>query len=268
MKKKIFLILLIIFLLICSLLIRTSVVEPFNNLNNSYTETCRELVEKRDFLRDYVRNLRTPVQDTSNIMRISKEEKRNNMVFQRIFTEKCSTLRDSSDNGISAIDNSGNPVNNSRLAKACRALASVDKYQLEILPDIDVFYVTILLENEDKLDYYLRLINFYTNMMKCPVSNSSRVTLDASENIIDASGNTVNQNTHIKIPRDIGALNTRELALELEKLSPYYLSPDVIRSIIRFIISQEKINELNYTSADFVDSTVNLMNKIKEYYPV
>jgi hypothetical protein len=102
--------------------------------------------------------------------------------------------------------------------------------------------------------------------MKCPIPNSSRVTLDLSENIIDACGNTVNPNTHIRISRDIGALNTRELALELEKLSPYYLSPDVIRYIIRFMISQEKMDYLNDTSADFVVGTVNLMDKIKTYY--
>ena len=260
MKKKILYILLIVILfLICSLLIKKKVTEGFDD---SYLEACRELVAKRNFLRDYVQRLRNPVQNLSNLMKESKIEKRNNMAYQKIFTEKCSTLTPS----IDAVDNTGNPTNNTIKAKACRALASVDKYQLAVLPDIDIFYTTVLIENQDKLDFALRFINFYTNMMKCPISNSSRVTLDLSENIIDACGNTVNKKTHIKISRDIGALNTRELALELEKLSPYYLSPDVVKYIIRFMISQERMDYLNDTSADFVVGTVNLMDKIKDYY--
>jgi len=260
MKKKILYILLIVILfLICSLLIKKKVTEGFDD---SYLEACRELVAKRNFLRDYVQRLRNPVQNLNNLMKESKIEKRNNMAYQKIFTEKCSTLTPS----IDAVDNTGNPTNNTIKAEACRALASVDKYQLAVLPDIDIFYATVLIENQDKLDFALRFINFYTNMMKCPISNSSRVTLDLSENIIDACGNTVNQKTHIKISRDIGALNTRELALELEKLSPYYLSPDVVKYIIRFMISQERMDYLNDTSADFVVGTVNLMDKIKDYY--
>ena len=262
MKKKIFFILIIVALfLICSLLIQKNVIEPFDD---SYFEACRELVTKRDFLRDYVQRLRTPVQNLKTIMTQSRIEKQNNMAFQRIFTEKCSNLTPAVD----ALNSGGNPINITTEARACRALASVDKYQLEILPDIDIFYATVLLENEDKLDYALRFINFYTNMMKCPVPDSSKVTLDVSENIIDASGNTVYQNTHIKISRDIGSLNTREVALELEKLSPYYLSPDVVRYIIRFMISQEKLDYLNDTSADFVLRTTGLMNMIRTYYTI
>jgi len=262
MKKKIFLILIIISLfLICSLLVKKKDIESFN-INNGYLEACKELVDKRNFLRDYVQRLRNPVQNLSNLMAESKIEKRSNLAFQRIFTEKCSTLTPA----IDALDSGGNPINVTTTARACRALASVDKYQLEILPDVDVFYATVLLENEDKLGYALRFINFYTNMMKCPIANSSRVTLDPTENIVSASGNTVNQNTRIQISREFGVLNTRELVLELEKLSPYYLSPDVVRYIIRFMISQEKLDYLNDTSADFVLRTTGLMNKIREYY--
>ena len=262
MKKKIFLILIVVALfLICSLLIKKKGIESFN-INNGYLEACDELVKKRNFLRDYVQNLRRPVQNLSTIMTESRREKQNNMAYQRIFTEKCSTLTPS----IDELDSGGNFRNSSTEARACRALASVDKYQLGLLPEVDVFYATVLLENEDKLGYALRLINFYTNMMKCPIANSSRVTLDASENIVSASGNTVNQNTRIIISRDIGTLNTRELVLELEKLSPYYLSPDVVRYIIRFMISQEKLDYLNDTSPEFVDATKNLMIKIREYY--
>jgi hypothetical protein len=260
MKKKIFFILLIVALFLASsLLIKKKDIEPFNN---GYLEACKELVKKRNFLRDYVQRLRTPVQDLKTIMTQSRIEKQNNMAFQRIFTEKCSNLTPAVDE----LDSSSNFRNNSTIARACRALASVDKYQLEILPDVDIFYATVLLENDDKLTYALKLINFYTNLMKCPIPDSSRVTLDSSENVKDADGNTVNQNTRIEISRDIGSLNTRELVLELEKLSPYYLSPDVIRYIIRFMISQEKLDYLNDTSADFVAEIKRIMDKITTYY--
>ena len=102
--------------------------------------------------------------------------------------------------------------------------------------------------------------------MKCPIPNESKVTFDPTENIIDDSGNVVNPNTHITISRDIGVLDTKRLALELEKLSPYYLSPDVVKFIIRFMISQEKMDYLNDTSADFVDGIKNTMIEIKKFY--
>ena len=262
MKKKLLYILLIIVLfLICSLLIKKKNIEPFNS-DNSYEEACSELVTKRNFLRDYVILLRTPVENLNSLMSSSKDEKINNMAYQRVFTEKCSSLTPPIDIKNAA----GNFSNITRDAEACRALASVDKYQLEFLPNISEFYATVLLENKEKLNEAFKLINFYTNMMKCPIPNESRVTRDVSENIIDPSGNTVNQNTRINISRDIGTVNTQELILELEKLSPYYLSPDVVRYIIKFMISQEKLDYLNDTSADFVLGTVNIMDKIKTYY--
>lgn len=274
MKKKIlFILLLLVVFLISSLVItREGFVNNYEEecsqeiltpiIDNSYQEACKELVAKRNFLRNYIKMIREPVVDLSNTMELSKIEKRNNMAFQRFFTEKCSSLTPS----IDILDASGRSINNSTEAKACRALASVDKYQLELLPNVSEFYATVLLENKEKLNEAFKLINFYTNMMKCSIPNCSRVTRDISENIIDSSGNTVNQNTRINIQRDIGVINSRELSLELEKLSPYYLSPDVVRYIIRFMISQEKLDYLNDTSADFVLGTVNLMNKIKTYY--
>lgn len=274
MKIKILFILLLIVVLLLSSLVVTRE-EYFNNYNevcsgelptqiidNSYQEACKELVTKRNFLRDYVQQIRSPVQELNTTMILSKEEKRNNMAFQRFFTEKCSNLTPS----IDILDSSDRSINNSTTAIACRALASVDKYQLELLPNVSEFYATVLLENKENLNEAFKLINFYTNMMKCSIPNCSRVTRDVSENIIDASGNSVNQNTRINIQRDFGVINSRELSLELEKLSPYYLSPDVVRYIIRFMISQEKLDYLNDTSADFVLGTVNLMNKIKTYY--
>jgi len=39
-----------------------------------------------------------------------------------------------------------------------------------------------------------------------------------------------------------------------------------VKFIIRFMISQEKMDYLNNTSVDFVDGIGNLMTEIKRYY--
>lgn len=266
-KRNIIILIILIILLISTLFMKKEVVEPFQTTRAGYDKACSELVNKRNFLRDYVDKLRAPVQNLSATMVAAKQAKKDNMGYQKTFTKFCSDLRAP----IEAVsDANGNPTNTSNEAKACRALASTDKYQLELLPDIDVFYATVLLENEDRLDYALRYINFYTNMMKCPIPDDSKVTFDPTEKLLvpDACGNLVNPNTHITISRDIGSLDTQRLALELEKLSPYYLSPDVVKFIIRFMISQEKMDYLHDTSSDFVDGIGNLMNEIyKRYYP-
>lgn len=265
-KRNLMILIILIIILISTLFIKKEVVEPFQRSRDGYDEACRELVSKRRFLKDYVRQLREPVQNLSSTMVLAKKAKKDNMGYQNTFADLCLGLTPP----IDAIDSSGRPINISSQAHACRALASTDKYQLELLPDIDVFYATVLLENQDKLDYALRYINFYTNMMKCSIPDDSRVTFDTNEKLLvpDSSGNVVNPNTHITISRDIGDLDTRKLALELEKLSPYYLSPDVVKFIIRFMISEEKMDYLHDTSSDFVNSIGNLMNETyKRYYP-
>ena len=252
MKLKILIILGIIFILIGSLFIKKNTMEAFTD---GYTEACRELTVKRTFLQNYVNNLRMPVQDLSSTMVSAKLAKQENMAFQNIWNNKCSNIQNIE-------------TDQSTRAKACRALASVDKYELALLPDIDEFYATVLLENQDKLDYNLRYLNFYTNLMKCPMSASSKVTFDVSENLLrpDASGNIVNPRTHISISRDVGDLDTRTLSLELEKLSPYYLSPDVVQYIITFMISQQNLDYLHTTSQDYVNGIHNLMGKVGTFY--
>jgi len=252
MKLKILLLLGIIFLLIGSLFIKKNTMEGFTD---GYTEACRELTGKRNFLQSYVGYLRAPIQDLNATMISAKLAKQENMAFQNVWNEKCSSIQDIE-------------TNTSTTAKACRALASVDQYELGLLDDIDQFYASVLLENQDKLDYNLRYLNFYTNLMKCPMPSSSKVTFDASENLLapDASGNIVNPKTHISISRDIGDLDTTTLLLELEKLSPYYLSPDVVQYIISFMISQQNLDYLRTTSQDYVNGIHNLMDKVGTFY--
>ena len=255
--KKIYLILIftIILLLLISLFIKKSVYEGFQ-VRNGYDEACNELIMKRDFLKNYMSKLRMPVQDLSSNMISAKLAKKENMAFQNIWKDKCSSITDLE-------------TSSSSIAKACRALASVDKYELEVLPDIDKFYATVLYANQPRLDYVLKLLNFYTNLIQCRVPNTSLATFDASENlvVIDASRNvfTVSRTNSIDISRDFGDLDTTTLALELEKLSPYYLSPDVVKLIIKFMISQESLEYLKTTSQDYINSNRILMSEIKTF---
>jgi hypothetical protein len=255
-KKYLTLILVIILVLLISLFIKKSISEGFQ-VRNGYDEACNELIMKRDFLKNYMGKLRMPIQDLSSTMVSARLAKKENMGFQNVWKDKCLSIVDLETSTTST-------------AKACRALASVDKYELEVLPDIDKFYATVLFANQPKLDYVLKLLNFYTNLIQCRVPNSSVATFDASENIvvIDASRNvfTVSRTNSINISRDFGDLDTTRLALELEKLSPYYLSPDVVKLIIKFMISQETLEYLKTTSRDYINSNNTLMNKIQEFY--
>ena len=255
-KKYLTLILVIILVLLISLFIKKSISEGFQ-VRNGYDEACNELIMKRDFLKNYMGKLRMPIQDLSSTMVSARLAKKENMGFQNVWKDKCLSIVDLETSTTST-------------AKACRALASVDKYELEVLPDIDKFYATVLFANQPKLDYVLKLLNFYTNLIQCRVPNSSVATFDASENVvvIDASRNvfTVSRTNSVNISRDFGDLDTTRLALELEKLSPYYLSPDVVKLIIKFMISQETLEYLKTTSRDYINSNNTLMNKIQEFY--
>jgi hypothetical protein len=256
--KKIYLILIlaIILLLLISLFIKKSIDEGFQ-VRNGYDEACSELIMKRDFLKSYMGKLRMPIQDLSSTMVSARLAKKENMGFQNVWKDKCLSITDLE-------------TSNSSIAKACRALASVDKYELEVLPDIDKFYATVLYANQPRLDYVLKLLNFYTNLIQCRVPNESRATFDGSENIVvtDVSRNvfTVSRTNTIKISRDFGDLDTSRLALELEKLSPYYLSPDVVRLIIKFMISQETLEYLKTDSRDYINSNNTIMNRIQDFY--
>jgi hypothetical protein len=255
-KKYLILILFLLVVLVILLFIKKNDYERFQ-VRNGYEEACKELLAKRDFLKNYVAQLRMPIQNLSATMVSAKLAKKENMAFQNVWKDKCASIVDLE-------------TNSSSVAKACRILASVDKYELELLPNIDLFYANVLYANQPKLDYVLKLLNFYTNLMQCVVPNSSKVTFDASENSIftDASRNvfTVSRTNSIDISRDFGDLDTTRLALELEKLSPYYLSPDVVKLIIKFMISQETLEYLKTRSQDYVNSNNTLMSKIKEYY--
>lgn len=266
-NKIIFIFIFIIIILCISLFItKNKKNEGFQTqtVSDGYAEACRELIAKRDFLQQYLAQLRMPVQDLSSNMISAKLAKDENMNFQNTFTTLCSNITDLS------ITNGNTFANNTTQAKACRALASVDKYELSILPDVDVFFGNILYANEANIDYVLQILNFYTNLIKCQMPSSSNVTFDVSENLLytDPSGNiyTVPPTNHIDISRDLGDLDTATLALELENLSPYYLSPDVVQYIIKFMISQETLDYLNTTSQDYINSNKTLMTKIQTFY--
>ena len=130
------------------------------------------------------------------------------------------------------------------LTPACIGLASVDAGVFAALPGIDIFYQNLLIGGYD-LDALLQQLNIYSKLLNCP--------------------NNTNNN-EIDIDRDIGVVDTESLAYELESLSPYYLSPDVVQYLLRFLISKEQLNNLRFTSADYVNQTRTIMNSIKPYY--
>jgi hypothetical protein len=63
-----------------------------------------------------------------------------------------------------------------------------------------------------------------------------------------------NNYNDINVYRDIGQLNTQTLAYNLERLSPYYISPDLLQYILNFLISQDNLKYLSYDSLNFANA--------------
>ena len=226
-------ILLFIIVLLTILVVNTSSVENFRiDTSNGYVTACNEINSKRLFLRSYIRSLRAPVQDLSANMLNAYYGKKENMKYQNMFTETCLA------NGINT---------------ACKKLASVDVFPFKILPDMLLFYRSLLIDGFD-IDELLQQLNFYAELLDCPVNPANNATRDTS-------GNEVFDNN-----RDVGKVDINALSYELEKLSPYYLSPDVVEFLLKFLITREQLNNLNFTSADYVKQEVDLMSKIECLY--
>lgn len=221
--------LLIAILLLISLLLIILIYNNYYVVENFsvYTDSCSELSSKREFLENYINNLKSQVTDISKSLNGTYNTKKENMKFQNVFAQFCLSTRP--------------------MSEACKKLASTDKYPLEQLPNMDVYYNS-LLNNEVDIDNLLQKINYYSDLIGC------------SSNTVDASG-------HIfETSNSLGDIDTQTAFLELEKLSPYYLSPDTIRYILKFLISQEKLNELNFTSKDYVSQFPALVNTVKLEY--
>ena len=228
--KKIFLLLfLIVVVILYFLMTRNN--EPFQDHNNGYIEACNELNQKRAFLQQYIKYLRAPVQDLSSTLIASAHGKAENMAYQQKLKTKC--LQNMTD--------------------ACKELASVDAYEFEVLPDMDIFFQNLLMGGYS-FDSLLQTLNTYDQILNCPINPNSRVTFDISD-------------TYIDVVRDIGEIDTETLALQLENLSPYYLSPVVVQFLLKFLISQEQLNNLNFTSADYINQELGLIGNIHCYYP-
>lgn len=218
-----------IILLLCILLL---IVLIYNNYYifeefSTFDAACSELTSKRDFLQRYINNLKSNIHEINRSLDGTYNIKKENMNYQTFFKNFCLSTRP--------------------MSEACKMLASTDKYPLEQLPNMDVMYVT-LINNEYPIDNLYQKLNYYSDMIGCSID-----TVDTSGNIFSISDN-------------LEEIDTSTAFLELEKLSPYYLSPDTIKFILRFLISREKLNELNYTSKDYVAQFGPLVNMVKDQY--
>ena len=195
---------------------------------NSYTESCRELNAKRIFLKSYLDALKNPVQDLSATLIAAYQGKLENLGFQSNYTNSCLT----------------------NMTDACKALASVDLSELKALPDIDVFFYNLLYASPD-IHNLLNQITFYSDVVGCP--NTDTLIKDNSDNFVFVMDN-------------VGKVDTETLAIELEKLSPYYLSPDVILYILKFLISKTQLSHLHDTYTDFIAQEAPIIRNIVKFY--
>ena len=227
-------IILLVILVLVSILLINNYKENFT-VNNGWQEACAEITRKELFLQVYMESLRAPVQDLSASLVSAFEAKDENMAFQNNLITFCNQ----------------HIKMNDIYGSACKQLASVDAYEFKVLPDIDLFYQNLLLGEYD-INALVEQLNGYSNLLNCPVDPNSLLGVLAP----DISDNQVDVSTYI------GEVDTETLALELEKLSPYYLSPAVVQFLLIFLISQEQLDNLNLTSGDYVNNEGNLMNAI------
>ena len=195
---------------------------------DGYTEACRELNAKRIFLKGYLNALKEPVQDLSASLIAGYKGKMENLGLQSIYTDECLA----------------------NMTDACKALASVDVSELKALPDIDIFFYNLLYASPD-VHNLLKQITFYGDVVGCP--NTDEIIKDSSNNILF-------------IKENVGVVDAETLALQLQKLSPYYLSPDVILYILKFLISKTQLDNLHDTYIDFIEQGGPIVKNIVKFY--
>jgi len=216
-------------------LTRKESIDYFHNATDGYQAACDELTRKRTFLYMYLNYLKAPVQDLSNTLINVFMGKDESMSFQNDLARKCTA----------------------NMTEDCRLLASVDAGIFKVLPDIDIFYNNLLYGQPD-LNNLLQKLNNYASALGC---NAAAIDGKGIINPMDLSNNNLNMD------KDIGVVDTQTAALELEKLSPYYLSPDVVRFLLRFLISQEQLGHLHDTSKEYLKTQTRLVPKILHYFP-
>ena len=231
-------IILLIILLVVLLLYVTQKerIDYFANATDGYQAACAELTRKRTFLYMYLNYLKAPVQDLSNTLINVFMGKDESMSFQNDLSRKCTA----------------------NMTQDCKQLASVDAGIFKVLPDIDIFYNNLLYGQPD-LNNLLQKLNNYASAIGC---SAAAIDGRGKINPMDLSNNNLNMD------KDIGIVDTQTAALELEKLSPYYLSPDVVRFLLRFLISQEQLGHLHDTSKQYLATQTQLVPLIIPYFNV
>ena len=258
----------------------------------THDEACNELLTNRLKLAQQISKLRNPNQNIVTTMDEAYKSKDENMNYQYQYTDTCTQYLTLADGDpmkeacklLASVDKYQFPV-----------LSSIDIYNFKLLSSqYDMNYVL------NELNFYADLIK----CPRPPSSAAASVTYDLygasyclvasrgspctntfvhlNTNASDKyTGNTSNITLHkyndpsqtqsgldnyndINIFRDIGQLNTQTLAYNLERLSPYYISPDLLQYILNFLISQDNLKYLSYDSLNFAKAErcaqYNIMN--------
>ena len=247
----------------------------------THTEACNELLVNRLKLAQQIAALRTPNQSIVNTMNAAYNAKNENMNYQHAFTDVCShylTLADGDPMKeacklLASVDKYEFPV-----------LSAIDIYNFNLLSSGYDMNTAL-----DTLNFYADLIK-----CPRPPNGSPSVTYDlyGASNCKIASGGAPCSNTYvhlntnaadkytgnlsnitihkyndsnqtqsgldlyngIDIYRDIAQLDTQSLAYNLERLSPYYISPDLLQYLLNFLISQDNLQYLSYNSLNFANA--------------
>jgi hypothetical protein len=260
--------------------------QPYHKENfqiNYHNEACTELLANRLKLAIQINTLRTPTQNIVTTMNEAYNSKNENMKYQYQYTNLCGNILQSEPDRdpmkeacklLASVDKYEFPV-----------LSQIDIYNYNLMYSSlsDMNYAL------DYLNFFADLMS-----CPRPPNGAASITYDlyGASNCSNTSGgnpctntfvhlNSTDTNNYtgnlsnitifkyndsnqvqsgrdnyndINVYRDIGQLNTQTLAYNLERLSPYYISPDLLQYILNFLISQDNLKYLSYDSLNFANA--------------
>lgn len=174
-------------------------------------ETCRQATAARDAYLQALGRLRRPVQDLSGTLYSAIEAKDLNRSYQQdpAIKDKCRLSR----------------------SAACIGLATQDSELVKAVPWYEGVNTEIFTK-EVEIRENINVLNQILEILDCPTI-LDKPTLDA------ATGKTTDPKN---LRARLGYMDTPLLRMKLSEMSPYYLSPDVLEFLTRYLIDSEEMN--------------------------
>ena len=131
----------------------------------------------------------------------------------------------------------------------CRALAELDQTLVTTIPFYDAVN-TAIFEQESELTENVLVLNQILELIDCN-------KLIGRNNILEPS--------ETQLTKKLGYIDVPLLRLKLNELSPYYLSPGVVRYVSEFLIEQQEVDTEIKTLNTLSENITSISNRIRNY---